>query len=136
MKSFIPTYTRSTIPLNTPKTIQIPSSLVDSSLVSYIVVLLILHGLKSCLFSTGWLYMTLVIIGMILHMFVSILNSYGSDLKSTHHSYFILINFPQLLNLFLIYPYILMETQNLWYFLFHMIIFMIYPSFIRLISDL
>jgi len=97
MTSSIP----STTPLNTPKTIQTPSSLVDSSLVSY-AVLLISNGFKSCLFSTGWLYMTLVIIGIILHMFVSILNSYGSNLKSTHHSYFILINFPQLLILFLL----------------------------------
>ena len=41
----IPPYIPSTTPLNNPKTIQIPSSLVDSSLVSY-AVLLILHCLK------------------------------------------------------------------------------------------
>ena len=49
-----------TIPLNNPKTIQIPSSLVDSSLVSY-AVLLILHGLKYFLYLSGWLSMYLVI---------------------------------------------------------------------------
>ena len=75
MTSSIP----STTPLNTPKTIQTPSSLADSSLVSY-AVLLISNGFKSCLFSTGWLYMTLVIIGIILHMFGSFLNTYGSYL--------------------------------------------------------
>ena len=48
----------STIPMNNPKTIQISSSLVDSSLVSY-AVLLILHGLKSFLSCSGWLSMTL-----------------------------------------------------------------------------
>ena len=32
--------------------------------------------------------MTLVIIGIILHMFGSALNNYGSDLKSIYHSYF------------------------------------------------
>ena len=68
MTPFIPPSILSTIPLNTPKTIQIPSSLVDSSLVSY-AVLLILHGLKSCVSFNGWLYMILVIFGMILHMF-------------------------------------------------------------------
>ena len=83
MKSSIP----STIPMNTPKTIQIPSSLVDSSLVSY-AVLLILHGLKSCIYFIGWLSMTLVIFGLILHMFGSVLNTYGLDLNSIHHSYF------------------------------------------------
>ena len=87
MTLFIPPYLPSTIPLNTSKTMQIPSSLVDSSLVSY-VVLLILHGLKSCLSFTGWLSMTLVIIGQILHMFGSVLNTYGSNIKSIYHSDF------------------------------------------------
>ena len=49
-----------THPLNTPKTIQTPSSLVDSLLDSY-VVLLISVGFKSCLFFTGYLFMTLLI---------------------------------------------------------------------------
>ena len=83
----IPPSIPSTIHLNNPKTIQIPSSLVDSSLVSY-AVLLILHGLKSCLSFTGWLSMTLVMFGIILHMFGSFINTYGSYLKSIYHSYF------------------------------------------------
>ena len=45
MTPFIPPSIPSTIPLNNPKTIQILSSLVDSSLVSY-AVLLILQGLN------------------------------------------------------------------------------------------
>ena len=77
----------STIPLNNSKTIQIPSSLVDSSLVSY-AVLLILHGLKSFPYFSGWLSMTLVIFGLILNRFGSVLNTYGSNLNSIYHSYF------------------------------------------------
>ena len=50
--------------------------------------LLILHGLKSCLYFTGWLSMTLVIFGLILHMFGYILNNYVSYIKSIHFSYF------------------------------------------------
>ena len=50
--------------------------------------LLVLHGLNSCIFFNGWLSMTLLIFGMILHMFGYFLNTYGSDLKSIHHSYF------------------------------------------------
>ena len=73
-----------TNPMNTPKTIQTPSSLVDSSLVSY-AVLLISNGFKSCLFFTSWLSMTLFIIGIILHMFGFFLNTYGSDLNSILH---------------------------------------------------
>ena len=65
-----------TIPLNNPKTIQIPSSLVDSSLVSYAVIS-ILHDLKSFLTFSGWLSMILVIYGLILNMFGSVLNTYG-----------------------------------------------------------
>ena len=38
MKPFIPPSIPSTIPMKNPKTIQIPSSLVDSSLVSFAVV--------------------------------------------------------------------------------------------------
>ena len=83
----IPPSIPSTIPLNNPKTIQIPSSLVDSSLVSYVVIL-ILHGLKSFLYFSGWLSMTLVIFGLILNMFVSVRNTYGWDLMSIYHSYF------------------------------------------------
>ena len=83
MKQLIPPY----IPLNNPKTVQIPSSLVDSSLVSYAVIF-ILHGLKSLLYFIGWLSMSLVIFGLILNMFGSVLNTYGSDLKPIHHSYF------------------------------------------------
>ena len=77
----------STIPLNTPKTIQTPSSIVHSLLVSY-AMLLISNSLKSCLFFTGWLSMKLFMIGIMLHMYVSIINTYGSYLKSIHHSYF------------------------------------------------
>ena len=77
----------STISLNNPKTIQIPSSLVDSSLVSYAVIS-ILHGLKSLLSFSGWLSMTLVIFGLLLNMFGSVLNIYGLALMSIHHSYF------------------------------------------------
>ena len=51
-----------TIPMNNRNTIQIPCSLVDSSLVSYAVIL-ILHGLKSFLTFSGWLSMSLVIYG-------------------------------------------------------------------------
>ena len=47
--------------------------------------------------------MTLVIYGLILNMFVSILNTYGSDIMPIHHSYFytyqfspIAHNFPSL----------------------------------------
>ena len=88
--------------MNNPKTIQIPSSLVDSSLVSY-AVLLILHGLKSYLSFSGWLCMALVIFQLILNMFGSALNTYGSDLMPIHHSDFytykfspIAHNFPSL----------------------------------------
>ena len=83
----IPPSIPSTIPLNNPKTIQIPSSLVDSSLVSYAVIF-ILHGLKSFLTFSGWLSMSLVIYGLILNMFLSVLNTHGSDLMPIHHSYF------------------------------------------------
>ena len=75
------------IALNNPKTIQIPSSLVDSSLVSYAVIF-ILHDLKSFLTFSGWLSMSLVIYGLILNMFGSVLNTYGSDLMPIHHSDF------------------------------------------------
>ena len=76
-----------TIPLNNPKTIQIPSSPVDSSLVSYAVIF-ILHGLKYFLYFSGWLLMTLFIFGLILNMFGYVLNTYGSYLMPIHHSYF------------------------------------------------
>ena len=72
----IPPSTQSTIRMNNPKTIQIPSSLVDSSLVSYAVIF-ILHDLKSFLTFSGWLSITLVIYGMILKLFGYILNTYG-----------------------------------------------------------
>ena len=68
MKHILPPSIPYTIPLNNPKTIQMPSSLVDSPLVSY-AVLLILHGLKSFLYFSGWLSMSLVIFGLILNMF-------------------------------------------------------------------
>ena len=76
-----------TIPLNNPKTIQFSSSLVNSSLVSY-AVLLILHGLKSFLYFSGWLSMSLEIFGLMLNMFGSVINTYFSDLKPIHHSDF------------------------------------------------
>ena len=72
-------------PLNTHKTIQTPSSLVDSLLYSY-AVLLISAGLKSCIFFTGWFSMKLVIFVLLLHMFGYDTNNYGSYLKSIHHS--------------------------------------------------
>ena len=81
----IPPFIPSTIPPNNPKTIQIPSSLVDSSLVSYAVIF-ILHGLNYFLYFSGWLSMTLVIFVMILNMFVYFLNTYGSYLMSIHQS--------------------------------------------------
>ena len=51
-----------TISLNNPKTIQIPSSLIDSSLVSYAMIF-ILHDLRSFLTFSSWLSMNLVIYG-------------------------------------------------------------------------
>ena len=81
MTSSIP----STIPLNTAKTIQTPSSQVDSSLVSY-ALLLISNGFKSCLFFTGSLSIKLFIFGIIFHIF-GFIRIYGSDMKSIHHSY-------------------------------------------------
>ena len=83
----IPPSIPSTIAMNNPKTIQIPSSLVDSSLASYAVIL-ILHDLKSFLTFSGLLSMNLVICGIILNMFGSILNTYGSYLMPIHHSDF------------------------------------------------
>ena len=74
-KNIIPPSIPSTIPLNNPKTIQIPRSLVDSSLVSYAVIF-ILHDLKSFLNFSGWLSMTLVIYGLVLNMFGSVINTY------------------------------------------------------------
>ena len=85
----------STIPLKNPKTIQIPSSLIDSSLVSYAVIF-ILHGLKSFLNFSGWLSMSLIIYGLILNMFGSILTTYYSYLMPIHHSDFYTYQFPQL----------------------------------------
>ena len=79
----IPPSIPSTIPLNNPKTIQIPSSLVDST-VSY-EVLLILHGLKYFLYLSGCLSMKLFIFVLILNMFGSVINTHGSDLMSIHH---------------------------------------------------
>ena len=77
----------STISLNTLKAIQIPSSLVDPSLVSYAMIIII-HGLKSCLSFNGCLSMKLVIVGLIFKIFGYILNTYGSYLNSIHHSDF------------------------------------------------
>ena len=74
-------------PLNTPKTIQTPSSLFDSLLVYY-AMLLISNGFKPCLFFTRWLSMKLFMLGIMLHIFVYILKNYGSDIKSIHYSYF------------------------------------------------
>ena len=76
-----------TIPLNNPKTMQIPRSIVDSSLVSYVVIF-ILHGLKSFLSFISQLSMSLAIFGLILNMFGFVLNTYGSDLMPIHHSDF------------------------------------------------
>ena len=82
MTSFIPV----THPLNTPKTIQTLSSLFDSLLDSY-AMLLIFVGFKSCLFFTGWLSMKLVIFLIMLHMFGSDLSIYGSNIKSIKSIY-------------------------------------------------
>ena len=87
MTHIIPPSIPYTIPLNNPKTIQIPSSLVDSSLVSYAVIFILL-GLNSFLYFNGWLSMTLVTFGLILNMFVYFLNTYGSYLMPIHHSDF------------------------------------------------
>ena len=135
MKHIIPQSIPSTTPMNNPNTIQIPSSLVDSSLVSYAVIF-ILHGLKSFLDFIGLLSMSLVIYGLILNMFGSVLNTYGSDLMPIHHSYFYTYQFSPVVIIFLVQPYILMEPLKNLYLLFHMLIFLIYQSFISLISDL
>ena len=102
MTHIIPPSIPSTIPMNNPKTIQIPRSPIDSSLVSYAVIF-ILHGLKSFLSFIGWLYISLVIFGLILKMFGSVLNTYCSYLNPIHHSYFytyqfspVVHNFPSL----------------------------------------
>ena len=87
MKHIIPQSIPSTIPLNNPKTIQIPRSPVDSLLVSYVVIF-ILNDLKSFRTFSGWLAMKLVIYGLILNMFGSVLNTYGSYIIPIHHSYF------------------------------------------------
>ena len=91
----------STVPLNNPKTIQIPSSLVDSSLVSY-AVLLILHGLKYFLSFSGWLSMTLVIFGLILNMFGSVLTLMVQMSCPSIIHIFTPIGFSQLLIVFLV----------------------------------
>ena len=115
--------------------IQIPSSLVDSSLVSYAVIF-ILHGLKSFLYFSGWLSMTLVIFGLILNMFGSVINTYVSDLIPIYHSYFytyqfspVAHNFPSLA----LYPH---GATKAFVLEFHMLIFLIYHIFISLISDI
>ena len=87
MKQIIAPSIPSTMPMNNPKTIQIPSSLVDSSLVSYAVIF-ILHGLRSFLYFSGWSSMTLVIFELILNMFGYFLNTYGSYLMPIHHTDF------------------------------------------------
>ena len=107
MKHIIPPSILSTIPLNNPKNIQIPSSLFDSSLVSYAVIF-ILHGLKSFLSFSGWLSMSLVIFGLILNMFGYILRTYGSYLIPIHHSYFYTYQFSPVAHNFFslaLYPY-------------------------------
>ena len=81
-----------THPLNTPKTIQTPSSLVDSLLDSY-VVLIIFVCFKSCLFFTSCFYMKLVIFVIILHMFGSDINIYFLYFKSIYHSYLLIHQF-------------------------------------------
>jgi len=95
----IPPSIPSTIPLNNPKTIKIPSSLGDSSLVSYAVIF-ILHDLKSFLTFSGWLSITLVIYGLILNIFGSFLNTYVSYLNSIHHSYFYTYQFSPVAHIF------------------------------------
>ena len=113
MTPFIPPSIPSTIPLNTPKTIQIPSSLVDFALVSY-VVLLILHGLKSLLSFTSWFSMTLVIFGLILHIFGSFINTYGTYFKYIYHSDFYTHHFSQVAHTFpSLAPYPHRDTKDL-----------------------
>ena len=105
--NFMASYIPSNMPLNTPNTIQTPSSLVDSLSVSY-AMLLISNGFKSCLSFPSWLSMKLVILGLMLHIFGSILNTYGSYLNSIHHSYFYIHQFSPLAQHFSIialYPY-------------------------------
>ena len=118
--------------MNNPNTIQIPSSLVDSSLVSY-AVLLILHGLKSFLYFSGCLFMNLVIFLLILNMFGSVLNTYDSFLMSIHHSYFYTYQFFPVAHSF---PSLALYAHGVTkplYFLSHMIMFLIYHIFISLI---
>ena len=112
MIQFIPPSIPYTIPLNSSKTIQIPSSLVDSSLVSY-AMLLILHGLNSFLSFTGYLSMTLVIFGLILHIFGYVINIYGSYLNSINDSYFYTHQFSPVAHTFLslaLYPHGVTES--------------------------
>ena len=115
MTHIIPTYIPSTIPMNNPKTIQIPSSLVDSSLVSYEVVLIV-HGLKSCLSLSGCLSITLVIFGLILNIFLSVLNTYGSDIMPIQHSDFYTYQFSPVAHSFpslALYPHVGTHTPCL-----------------------
>ena len=72
-----------------------------------------MHGLKSCLYFSGWLSITLVIFGLILHMFGSVLNTYGSYLKSINHSYFYTHRFSPVANTFpslALYPHGIIEA--------------------------
>ena len=55
-------------------------------MISYAVIF-ILHGLKYFLYFSGWLSMKLVIFGLILNMLGYVLNTYGLDHMSIHHSY-------------------------------------------------
>ena len=135
MTHIIPPSIPSTINLNNPKTTQTPSSLVDSSLVSY-AMLLILHGLKSFLCFSGCLSMNLVVFGLILNMFGFVLNTYGLDIMPIHHSYFYTYQFSPVAHNFPSLALILMEPLKPLSLLFHALIFLIYQSFISLISDL
>ena len=70
--------------------------------------LLILDGLKSCLYFTGWLSMNVVVFGLILNMFVYVLNTCGSYFISIHHSYFYTYQFSPVAHSFpslAIYPH-------------------------------
>ena len=79
-------------PLNTHKTIQTPSSLVDSYLDSYSVSLVSV-GCNYYLSFIGCSSMSLVILGLTLYMFGSDINTYGSYFRSIKHSNLIIYQF-------------------------------------------
>ena len=95
-----------THPLNTHMTIQTPSSLVDSSLYSY-EVSLVSASFKCCLFFTGWLFMSLVIFLLLIHIFIYDIKIYGSDFNSIYHSDLLIHQFYPVAH-----PFTIMDLYN------------------------